>query len=260
MLRWVLYALVALVLLAGAGVFYIDWIATGAIERGGSYALGVDTQLESVTLRPFAGRLGLGGLTIANPSGFDAAHFLKLGSGQIAVSIGSLRQDPVVIDRVELSDIAVTIERNSEGTNYDAILAHLAERKPEPSGRGVVIEELWIRDVDASLRMGGLGSFDVHIPEIALTKLGSGEKDGLEIAEVIAVVTKAVLTAIARESAELPINLAQDLGARLARVGLPGVKLPDRVGEESRKLQERIGEGGEAARKLLDGVGDLLGR
>lgn len=267
MLRWLLVIVILAAIGIGGWIVFFDRIAAASIERAGSYALGVETTLDSFRLRPLAGEVALAGLAVSNPPGYQADTFLTLGRAEVAVPLAALRRDPIVIETVELHEIGVHIERGPQGANYEAILANLeqlesssAAPEDETGGPTVVISSLVIREVDAALAMGPLGSFDVHIPEIRLANLGGGSPDGVEMSQVVAIVTQSVLRAVARESADLPLNLTADLNRRLSRIGLPGVEVPEEVTERSRELQEQLGEAGEAAGKVLEGLGGLLRR
>ena len=266
MMRILGVGVLVLIIAAGAAWVYLDRIAVAAIEKGGEYALGVETTLDSFRLRPLAGSLHLAGLAVDNPEGFETDHFLTLGSGEVVVDLGSLRGDPIIVQRVELSDVSVSIERAGRSTNYDAILANLerlgsAEAGPPAAGPAVVIEELVIRDVNAKLRLSALGGtlseFDVNVPEIRLTDLGR-EQNGMELAQVIAAVTQSILKAVAQSSVHFSSDLAGDLNRRLRGLGGPAVEIPG-LARETRQLQEKLGATGERAEKILEGVGNLLG-
>ena len=258
-MRRILVGLVLVVLVAvGAVVFYYDRIATTAIERGGREALGVDTHLGSFFVRPFLGSVRLGDLRIANPAGFESPQFLAMDSGTIQVALRTLREDPIVIERVELRRIELALERGRHGTNYGKILQNIEQMSSgseEAAGPGIVIRELVIRDVDAHVALSPIGGklteLDVEIPEIRLTNVGASESDGAEMQEVMAIVTKAVLRAVAKKGA-LPASLAADLNRRLARVGIPPIALPGELGEKSQELSEKLGKAGEQAERMLD--------
>ena len=61
--------LVALLVVAGASL-YVNQILGTAIERGATYALGVDTRVGFVRLRLLDGEFRLSRLRVDNPSGF----------------------------------------------------------------------------------------------------------------------------------------------------------------------------------------------
>ena len=91
--------LIGVVLLLVAGValaaIFVDSIIQGAVEKGATYATGVETHLGHVSAGIFAGTLELSDLTIANPPGFRAEPFLKLGSAQAAWDNGTLLSDKI---------------------------------------------------------------------------------------------------------------------------------------------------------------------
>ncbi len=261
MKRIALFALAALAVAVLAVSLFFNQIATGAVERAGSYTLGVETRLLVLRLSPLSGGLSLRSLSIANPEGFEADDFLTLGSGSVEVDITSLLDDPVAVRRIELQDVEISLERGTRGTNYGKILDHLAKNSGPPaegsdaSSSGAVIDEIVIREITAHLRLGLAGkskSYDVEVPELRLHNLGK-DGQGIQIAQVLAEVTKAILKAVASQSSGLAGDLTRDLNGRLARLGVRQIKLPDTIGESADKL-------GESAGKLAEGLGGLFKR
>ena len=92
-MKWLLKIAVILIVLVvivvGAAFFYVDSIAKGAIERGATYALGVNTTLGSADVGLLSGEFSMSGLDVDNPEGFVEAHFLRLGTGYVSVSLGA---------------------------------------------------------------------------------------------------------------------------------------------------------------------------
>jgi len=262
--RWIIGIVLVLALAVGAVVFYLDSIVTAAIETGGTAALGVETRVEGVSIRPISGHFGIDGLGVANPPGFDRPHFLALRHARVdARVIRMLREDPIVIDRIELDGIAVSLERKGGKTNYDTILANLGASESEPApadgagGPGVVIRQLVIRDVDAHIALapvgGKLTEVDVNVPEILLHDLGT-EQDSIQVSELVGIVTKAVLDAVARKSDLLPAGLASDLRGRLGRLERVPVEVPGSVDEATKQLEETTRQ------KVQEGLKGLLRR
>ena len=79
------------------------------------------------------------------------------------------------------------------------------------------------------------------------------------MAELASLVTRAILEAVAQNSAGLPRALGGDLRGQLARLGRVRVKLPAGLGGETAKgVQERLrGTAGEVGRRLK-GLGSQL--
>src|SRR5690606_10073835 len=135
-------------------ILSIDAVARRGIERGGEYATGVRTELDNAHVGLTSGELTLGDLAIANPDGYAADHFLKLEHGFVAVTLGSLLEERVVVPKVELRGIHLAIERTSDGNNFDKILDHLRSlpSAPPEEAKKFTINELIIRDAVVTIR------------------------------------------------------------------------------------------------------------
>ena len=72
LIKLVAVLLILLVLATVAVALYIDTIAKTAIERGATYALGVETTLGSADVGLLSGTFSMGDLTVANPAGFES--------------------------------------------------------------------------------------------------------------------------------------------------------------------------------------------
>ena len=254
-MRRVLLGLLLVVVLAiGGVVLAFNFLATGAISEAATAALGVETRLSRFLLEPFAGHAALGGLSIANPPGFESEHFLKLDGGDLRLKLGSLLGDPIIVERLALDGLDVTLERNRNGTNYGKILDNLSAGASAPhaseeqsAGPSVVIRELVIRDIRASVKVEAVGrkitDTSVSVPEIKLENLGSPDS-GMDMRELAALLTRKVLEAVSKAGGSIPTDLASDLRGSLAGLG------------SSKSVSERR----EAAEKALDRVKGLFGR
>jgi hypothetical protein len=287
-MRWVLriaggLVLVLVLIVVGLAV-YLDEVIGDAIERGGSYALGVPTRVGRAVLRPLSGSLSLSELSIANPPGFDAEHFIRLGEGFLLLDRESLGGPTLEVHSLRLADVELALEKSGKGTNYDVILANMAspedsaegaqgEEVPEESGGGpaLIIRELVIEDVLAHYDVaGGLGSVDVTIPEIRLTEIG-GKDDPVTTAELTNIVVRALLASVARYGVNLPADLVKGLGSGLASLGSAGFEFTGTVGttvvQGGSSLAGATADGagsaaqaiGAGAEKAVDAIGGLFG-
>lgn len=272
--------IVAVVLLlaiaAVAAFFYIDRIAKTAIERGGTWALGVDTGVEGADVGVFSGELSLSGVKIDNPEGYAADHFMELGKGEMAVSLGTLRQDVIVLPRLILSDLDVAMQRGAAGTNYGVILENLKRfeaTEPDPDAKRYVIDELVISGINVRLDLfgapggAGLGGIDLPIDEIRLENVGSaGRERGVVMGELINIVVKAVMQVILNEGGALiPADLQtqlQDKLAQLQDLDSIGIDLVSTFTGDLDRLRETLGNdllGGDGLGGAGDALGNLLG-
>lgn len=254
MIKKLIYAVVGLVLLLVVGVVIvflsIDSIAKSAIEKGGTYALGTETSVSSVSVGVFKGEFSMSGLKVANPTGgggekFASPHFFSLGKGATAVTLSTIRQPTVEIPTLTLDDIDAYIERKGTATNYGAIMDHL--KKVAGSGdkpasapgeeKRFIIRDLKLTnitvqvDLAAAALPGGLGSagdmlgsarrVTIPIEKIELKDVGkTGEGvggSGVTMSQLSAIIVKAVLKAATENGGGLiPGDLLNDLNGRLA--------------------------------------------
>lgn len=263
---------VFLVLVAVVAFLFLDSIAKQAIERSGSYALGVDTELDSADIGLFSGRFRLDGLNVANPQGFKEPHFLELEQGTLALSAKSLLKDRVSVPLLEIIGVQIDLERNQSGTNYEHILKHLerfeSSEAPvddqEASGKSFALDRLVIRDARAKLDLLPIGGeatkVSITIPEIVLENLDSSE---MSTAEICALVVKVLLNAAIKSGAGvIPADLLREFedqlqGLRSVAFDISGEVTHDVEGVVQRAnetLQQKTDEALKDAGKKLDGI------
>lgn len=226
--------------LAGVGVsWYLNDIAAFGIESGGEAAMGVTTTVDSVSLRPFAGSLTVQGLVVANPAGFETAHFVSIESVTCGFSLGALFAETVEIPVLTIRGLDLFLEQKPSGSNYDAILANMkAGEKPAgkagaeeaPSGSKLIIRKLEIQNIvahsDVAVAGEKLSRVDVQIDEILLTDVGDEEK-GIDEAGLIATIVQATLIAVVKQGHRvLPESVVNGLGLGLQELpAVPGLVL-----------------------------------
>jgi len=212
-MRWVVRIIGALVLLAGlvlGGLWWrLDALAQRMIERGATERLGVETEIHSLLLRPLSGILSLRELRIANPPGYDGP-FLLVDRARGEVDVKTLRNEVIEVREIELSGVELNLEEKTDGSNYDAIVRRLGARaKPvaaEEPGPSVRVDNLFVRDVTAHVRLGPAPALTLEIPEIHLRDLGG--PGGADTGEITAEVVRAILTAVATQAPGMPFSLA----------------------------------------------------
>jgi hypothetical protein len=257
--RLLLVGLALAVLAVGALYFGLDAAVRKAVEKGGSMALGVPTHLGGAALSPFGGELTLNDLEIENPPGFEEeTPFLTLARAHTAVDLGSLREDVVRIELVELDGVGILMQRRGGESNYGVILDNLSAsgegKEPEGEGQGVRVNiaRVVIRDIRADFDLLPLGGevtrAVVTIPEIVIEDLGNSD-EGASMAEITARVVEALLQATLQAGGKvLSPELLGDLAEGLGKLGVDTIDLGGDV------LQS-VGEG---AGDVLEGLGDVL--
>lgn len=288
-------ALLLLVIVAVVGVFvYIDQIARSAVERGATYALGVQTTLGHMDVGVLDGRIDLGDLRVTNPPGFVSDHFLTLGKGGTAVALESLRKDTVEVSEISLSKVGMSLEKRGGKSNYEPIVEHLqslskesegsSEPPPEETGSGkhFIVRKITIDDITVDVEVlplgGSLTRLPIEIERIELKDIGTGKDNGVLLSELTGIVTKAILEAVAKRAGSiLPGEIAAELNKSLAGlVGLGDTSLKIvgdvtatiggeivKVGAAGEQLMRAIEQGGkdivEGTGKVIEGTGEVLG-
>lgn len=289
--RIVVLLVLVVVLVAVVGVIAIDRLTKAGVEKGGTYAMGVETKLNSIHVGLFSGSVSLDGLSVANPEGFKADHFMSLGDGSVEVTLGSLMGDKVEVPSLKLNKINLVLEKDKGTANYQVILDHLAKvtgggEEPAPDtteeGKKFVIKELVITDINVKAEVIGGMSVPIKIPEIVLTDIGSDSDKGVLLKDLSGIILTAILSTVVEQAGDLlPGGIGEGLSGGLAAVGDLGdfgVKLvgdvtaqagaivgeaAEKLGESAEELGKKADqvkeEAGKTVDKLSEGLGGILG-
>jgi hypothetical protein len=251
------------------GLSQIDKIAKEAIERGGTYAMQVDTTVTSVDVNITGGTATMNGLNIANPNGFKTDHFLQLGDSSARVNLESIRSDTIVMPEIRLNGIDVILDKGGNPSNYNTILNSLKRFEssdtktadPAKPGKKLVIDRLLLEDINIRVaNMPGVslavGDVAVNIPEIELRDVG--KEESMTTAEVINLVVKTVLAAAVEAGGGIiPGDVLGELGNGLAGLeslsdmgieAISDLKLDEALGG----VQEEINKAAEDVQKTVD--------
>jgi len=274
-MKFLVGLVVVLVIAVGAVVFYLDRIVATALEQSGSYALGVETRVDSVSIGLISGHSAIRGLAVANPPGFERPHFLQMEEGSVDLRVFELLGDPVAVQRIAIRGVDVTLERRGRQLNYAAIMEHLdqlaaaedtgaapAEEEAGPT-KGFVIREIVIEGVraHAALFLGGgkQKELSIEVPEIRLENVGSESSGGVQLTELTRILTTAVLEAVASQGGKLPSGLAGDLTGRLRELPKVDVKLP-KSADDLKGLSDSGSGVVEEGKKAVEGLKGLFDR
>ena len=278
--------LLGLVVLVVVGALFLlgslDTIARTGVEKGSTYALAVPTTLDSADVDVFGGSFAMSGLTVSNPEGFTAPHFLALNDGGVQVDLGTLRADTIELPSLRLTGLDVHLQKADGKANYEVILENLkrfesgdkADTDPgDRGGKNFIIREVRVENVTAHVALLPIGGdatkVDVEVPEIVLTNVGSGD-DSVDMAELVGILTKAILTSIVSVGGDvIPADMLGglqsgldglsglgDVGVQV--IGDAGQVLGDLGGDAAEALGGAADEAAEAAGQALEGAGEGL--
>lgn len=277
MLKIAVGVVIVIAIALAAAWFYIDAIAKTAVERGATYALGVDTRVDSVSVNLLGGTVRMDGLTVGNPEGFKTPHLVRSGRFDLAVVPGSLMKDTIEVSRFELDGLDMNIEQKlGTGTNVSVILDNVKTpgggKEPDKAetegGTKVKVDRIVIRNVVAHVQVlpvgGKASTLDVKIPEIVMTDVTGDNAQGIAVSELVRRLMPAILAAVVDKGkgilpdADLD-KLSGNVAAASQAIGQGAAKLVEKVGGQAGKLLEGIfkkPDAGETGDKpgLLDGL------
>jgi hypothetical protein len=209
------------VLLVGGGVavgYYflsnLNSLVAGAIEKHGSQVTETQVGVSGVDISLREGRGSIQGLRVANPDGYAAEDAFSLGNITLDIDLGSVREDPIVIDEIRVEGPVIHAELTKTGSsNVDELRKRVQAYTSGSSSSDSNGDEKRIRInkfvfeegrvvVDASAI--GIQKKEIKLPETHLTNVGGS--DGAspdEIAKiVVATVAKNVSSEIARSEVD----------------------------------------------------------
>ena len=247
-----------LVVIIIAAVIYVlsslDAIVAGAIQKYGSQVTQTPVRVSSVSIDLASGVGTIEQLTVGNPQGFTAADILTLDGISTKLDVASAKNDPIVIEEINVSTPAVFYEINKHGASNIKALQKNIEQSTGGGGGGasaesqasggprVVIQKLVIDGGRINARVAAMDDkrLSTDLPRIQMNNIGekSGGATGAEVAEqVIRAIIAAVGPAVANLGLEQYVGKSLDEARTL---------LDDKVDQE---LGAKAKEG---LKKLLD--------
>jgi hypothetical protein len=273
-MKKLLLLLVVLAVGLGAAVFYLDSLAKGAIEKGGTYAAGVETKVGSASIGLTNGTFTLADFTIANPPGYGSDPFFKLGKLETGVSLGTLNQELIEIPKLTIDGVALRLEAKDGKANYSVITDNLkrfstaSASSEQKSGKKFVIRELVIANVSVTADTSLLVPLpvgakpEVKLPDIRMKDVGNAG-GGASMGELAGVIVAAVLNGVGGASGFLNADFAKDLTGRVGDLGGLQQQAQAAMQGAVKQLDDALKNSGGELQKSVDGalkgVGDQLG-
>ena len=268
LIRVVVVLVVLLILAVVVAWVMIDSIAKVGVEKGGSYALGVKTTLDDMSISLLRGRLAMDGLNVANPEGFKSDHLMHSGRFELAIDSGSLFSDSINVTKFELDGLDMNVEQKAGGSNVSKVIDNLKrlgspeEKEKDSGGKKVKVDRIVIRNVKAHFHLiSGIKPVTVVVPEIVLTDVTSDNAAGVAVSQLAGRIVPAILASVLENGkGVVPADLLKGLNGELtglaeAVAGQTG-KLIEQVGGD---LKDVVGKEGEKVVKdVTKGVSDLL--
>ena len=257
---------IAVIVIAVAYFLYssLDSIIAAEIEKYGSQYTGTAVHVDGVQVDLSLGKGEITGFSVANPTGFDTPKAMEVGRVALALDIGSVTRDPIVIKEVVIDKPRVTYEIGAHGNNIDPLTRHVeAEIGSEDGGtangggRKLVIENLYVNGGELSVSATGLHgkTMTVDLDNIHLRNIGEGE--GGASAEQVAGIIAASLfkwLGVAIKGVDFQ-DIMDVIGGNVGGTPMKALEAGEAIGKEAEgagKIIEReAGEAGEQLKNLF---------
>ncbi len=256
-----------IVILAAIGMFADKAIKQG-IQVAGTKTLGVNVDVNEVSLSILGGTMGMKGLVVDNPEGYNHKTLLQLGSGDVKIDTGSLLSDTITINDIKLDGMNVVLEQKGiTGNNIKDIINNLpkkeeAEEEPkEPSGKKVQIDNLEITNTTVKVKLlpvpGKVDTVTLKLAPIKMTNLGGDNK--LDVPGLISKIFVAITKGIAQQGAgvlpEDMLNSMSDALGKTLDIGKDVLKQGETLGKDALKGGQDVLESGKDIGKGLEDAG-----
>ena len=104
----------------------LDSIVAGVIEDVGSDVLKTEVSVSGVSIDLKGGKAGIAGMTIANPEGYSRANIFEMEGIAVDLDLGSIGEDVLVIDAIEIQNPLTNFEGKSDGgSNMQTLLDNI---------------------------------------------------------------------------------------------------------------------------------------
>ncbi len=258
--RLLVLIVVVLILVVVGALLMMDSLAKKAVETGGTYALGVETTVDSMSIRLVRGQLKMNGLRVANPEGFESPHLMESGILLVELKPASIFTDTMQLPVLSLDGLDMNIEQTLAGSNVSKILDNLKglkkkeqqekPKKPKKPGKKVRVDKVIIKNVVVHFVLIGGKGVTVKIPEIELNDVGSGDGGDQSVADLIAQIFPAILEAVVKNSKGIVSDeFLKDIGGNLDELtAVAAERLKDLSGQADKAATDAV----EGAKKKLD--------
>lgn len=229
-MKKVIFGGIAAVVVIGVAVaiYYVlsnlNALVAEAIEEHGSNATETRVSVSGVDISLREGRGSISGLRVANPDGFNARDAFSLGDITVDIDLGSVREDPVIIEEVRIRQPEVNVEFTEAGkSNLDELRGRIdtggggSGESSGGSAKNIRIKKFVFEsgrvEVDATAL--GIDKQTVDLPEIYLENVGG--RNGAPPDQIAKLILGEVARQVTSEMANSQVNklIEDQLGGSL---------------------------------------------
>ncbi len=224
-----------------------------------------DVNVSDVSISIFSGEAKIKDFLLGNPKGFKTAQAMKVGSVYVDIDEGSITQNPIIINKIEIVKPEITYEKISGTDNFKQLLKNVQQSAKsekqassktsstaDKSGKKIVINDVIVKDGKVNLTMAMLAGKEISapLPDIHLKDIGK-EKQGATPAEAFEQIFSSLYDSISSDSVTQVFNDGLKQLGSLKDLGASGLK----TGEDAAKqAADSAAKGVESATEGLKGL------
>lgn len=180
------------------------------VEKFGSHALGTAVKVGSVDVAYLKGNAEIRDVSVANPEGFKQPHVITIGRIHYQMDPKTITDEQMVINRIQVDDVAFTYERAGGTDNLKVLQRNLeqnlpaggnapAEQKPAAKKNDVspvLIEVVEVNNPKLNLAVTGLpmDKASIGLKTVRMTNIGAKGNETSPV-EALAQILKPILAA-----------------------------------------------------------------
>ena len=109
----------------------LNRIVRSTVEKQATASLNLKTELEGANVSLLGGKVSLSNFKTASPQGFNAPNMLQLGALDVGVKLSELREDPLRVNQITITDPKMVIEMQGTKFNIKQFIESLPPSEPE---------------------------------------------------------------------------------------------------------------------------------
>ena len=192
----------------------LDSIVASVVEEVGSDVLRTEVRVSGVAISLKEGKVGIAGLTIANPDGYSSANLFEMEGIEVDLDIGSLTKDVLVIEVIRIQNPQITFEVDADGgSNMQTLLDNMDSGSSNDDAavggeeKKIIIDRLEFSGGHVKVSTPAKpGEFtDIKLPAIKMSGIGR-KKGGVTAGVAAEKITHELVEEIISAAAKASIN------------------------------------------------------
>jgi hypothetical protein len=284
-IKWLLIVVVLLVVIGLVALYLsLNSIVRSTVQKQSTAQLNVPTNLQAANVSLFGGDVSLKGFQVGSPQGFKADQMMSLGGVNVGVKLSELRQQPLRVNTITITDPKMVIEMQGMKFNVKQFIDNLPAGEPKPADDNkepmkLIINNLKVQgaqvvfrpDLQAMSAVPGIGQnlaglkqeYVLSIPPLDMQNVGTGEgnQNGAAIKDIVSLLVTQ-LASKATQSTDLPPELRNVLNLNVADLtNMAKAKIGAAAQQQLGKITDDLSKNlpPDAANAIKDRLGGIIG-